>query len=843
MKRFFLLLYLLTTYVTGAEILQWVQEPTMVFDEKESQWKISFAVNKQTDVEISIVDATTNVVVRHLVAGQLGKNALPPLQSDNLSQNLIWDGKDDFGEKVQNASKCVLRVRAGMSVKLKTIVGGDPYAYYSKEIGQGDHAHWRITGLEVKSDGMVYVMGNGNNLGPPTIRQYDGNGEFIKTVFPFAANKPIENMLGWGLYIKEDGTYAPKYNDDLSSPALTNTLISRTRAGCANLLPTQSPDALQLHFGLQVMTIGTDGTLKVYQAKPLVAKPQMEQGKILGPIYKTYSVDKKSFYLSGVFSRESKDGNVDKSTFWRDGQVWKVEEATGNAEIFFSIPENEVILTMKERSASGIGHTSVNPYAAFHGVAVDKDDNVFICDRQYKIIRILDKSAKEIKTIPIENLDAIVVHPKSKAIYVTTRNGNYHKKGELKLLKFNDWSQDATPSVTVPLCIAGVYPQNSYLGIVETKDGINIWVGFTDLPIRVYRDMGSALILVKDFYEANQNKVLDMQHMMVDQKTDDVYISDGWGHCFKINDWANPQFIRCMVDERTPLKALSLGIDFKNRRIYGHADRKAVMRYKMDGEYYSLDSLGEDKTQGLSPLITNDWRIGLGFGDRGIAAAPNGSFATINGFGTGPDYSGYLNYFSEVEGKVPWPSLFFEKFGKGRMGGVRFDYQGNLYVGKSGQIPVDIPKGYEKDDNFQRTTGRIYKFSTTKVVGKDNLFSEEPTAPAKVYDINYGAISPGFSRTPRFGVDGFGRIYYPTTLTNQVSVIDNNGNNILTFGTYGNRDSLGGLPGDLVPTNDIPLAYPNSVDATDDFIYVSDFVNIRILRIEKKFELNHVTKK
>ena len=89
----------------------------------------------------------------------------------------------------------------------------------------------------------------------------------------------------------------------------------------------------------------------------------------------------------------------------------------------------------------------------------------------------------------------------------------------------------------------------------------------------------------------------------------------------------------------------------------------------------------------------------------------------------------------------------------------------------------------------------------------------------------------------RFGVDPFGRIYYPTSLQPRVSVIDTAGNPIIDFGTYGNRDSMGGLPGDLVPTEDIPMAWPNCVDVTDDYIYVGDIVNIRLLRIRKTFAL------
>ena len=153
-----------------------------------------------------------------------------------------------------------------------------------------------------------------------------------------------------------------------------------------------------------------------------------------------------------------------------------------------------------------------------------------------------------------------------------------------------------------------------------------------------------------------------------------------------------------------------------------------------------------------------------------------------------------------------------------------------------------MPQGFETDPDFKATTGRIYKFAPTGSVAGGNLFPQEPAAPDKVYDIHYGPLGPQ-SRTPRFGVDGYGRIYYPTALVPQVSVIDNEGNSILAFGTYGNRDSLGGLPGDLVSTKDLPLAWPNSADATDDYIYVSDIVNVRLLRIEKTFALSMTSEK
>lgn len=169
-------------------------------------------------------------------------------------------------------------------------------------------------------------------------------------------------------------------------------------------------------------------------------------------------------------------------------------------------------------------------------------------------------------------------------------------------------------------------------------------------------------------------------------------------------------------------------------------------------------------------------------------------------------------------------------------GGVRFDLQGNLYVGYVDQKPATALPGFE-GDRFAAAMGRIHKYAPTGSLESGNLFPKVPAGPSMTYDVPFGAFDTDcITRTPRFGVDGFGRIYYPTNIAQRIAVIDNAGNEILHFGTYGNRDSMGGLPGDLVPTKGIPLGFPNSVDATDNYIYVADMVNLRLLRLKKAFQ-------
>ena len=838
MARLIASLWVATVALAGQP--RFVQRPRAARDGKSIT--VTFALSAPTDVEVAILDAK-GTVVRHLAAGALGgKKPPPPPLGPGLSQRIEWDGRNDDGGPAGDLAALSVRVRAGMGVSLDRIVGGDPYAFYSKEMGQGDHAAWRITGLEAKPDGSVYVIGNANNYGPPALRQYTATGVYQRTIYPPPAGKPREAMAGWGIHVRADGTYSPKYND-LCSPALSTTLIGGNRGRCACLLPTPANDSLTLRSrDYDLMTIGTDGTLRDYRPVPVVADPPIPKRGLLGPFFSACAPDGRSMYVSGPFSCDHRYGSVlavHTTGFWRDGQVWQVDLATRKARVFFALDEGAVIGDMKARGSSPIAHTRATPYAAFHGVAVDADHHVLVCDRQNQRIVALDRDGQRIRDIPVLHPDAIALHPTSKALYVTPRVGSYHRHGELRLLKFNDWTKDGEPALTVPLCRVGKYRQSSLLAVCVTKSDVLVWVAYTTLPVRVYRDKGAELELIKDFYEAGPQRALDLQHMLADPATGDVYVADGFGSCFRVADWERPRFERCLAGAGKPLRLASIAMDRRGRYLYGRPPFGAVARYSKDGPCFVPAPVGETGSHILTPKICSDWRIGLGFGNRGFAVAPDGSLATLGAVQAGgDDYAGYLNYFRRDDAATPWQPLLFRSFGKARAGGLRFDLQGNLYVGKyDGQVG-EPPSGFEKDRSFARSMGRIYKFAPTGRPGSGDLFPTEPAAAAKIYDVHYGSIGPVFSRTPRFGVDGYGRIYYPTSLVPRVSVIDNEGNRILSFGTYGNRDSTGGLTGDLVPTSDIPLAWPNSVDATDDYIYIADVVNIRLLRLRKTFRLD-----
>ncbi len=507
---------------------------------------VEFAVASKTDVEIAILDAKGEVV-RHLAAGLVGGEVPPPAPlKAGLAQSLEWDGTDDYGQPATGAN---VRIRCGMGVKLETIVGGDPYAFWSTQSAMcQDHAEWKMTGIEVKSDGQVYVVGTQTSFGSPTLRAYDAHGNYVRTVFPPPADKPVEEMKGWNVNVRSDGTWSlpTSYAGcKVSNWGLMAGGVDWGRTTVARFIPSTETNTLHLADGNQEMTIGTDGSQRQFAPTPVLkGEPLPKTGLTFNSHYEALAPDGKSFFLSGI-------GTLAPG-FWRDGQVWKVDLATRVPTPFYGLKDED----LKDRTPSG--HANGTPFAAFHGVAVDSEGRVFIADRQSKRIAIVGPDGKLIRSLPVEYPDAVAVNPKSKAVYVTTRLTSWQQGAFLRLVKFNDWSKDEAPAATVPLLGAEIhlYGGPSRLAVVQDKDETLIWVAHTYLPVRVYKDSGAGLELVKDFYQSGpKQRALDMQAMEVDRKTGDAYIADTQSFLFRIRDWKNPVFEPCLVDANTRIKS------------------------------------------------------------------------------------------------------------------------------------------------------------------------------------------------------------------------------------------------------------------------------------------------
>ena len=91
---------------------------------------------------------------------------------------------------------------------------------------------------------------------------------------------------------------------------------------------------------------------------------------------------------------------------------------------------------------------------------------------------------------------------------------------------------------------------------------------------------------------------------------------------------------------------------------------------------------------------------------------------------------------------------------------------------------------------------------------------------------------------PRFDLDRYGRIIFTNAVTNSVAIIDNAGNLIVNFGTYGNFDSQ--YAAGKTPASTIPLAWPTGAGFGKDYLYVNDTYNRRVVQVRPTYVLDAV---
>ena len=131
---------------------------------------ITFALNKNDDVLVRVVDAEGNIV-RNLACGVLGENAPKLFQKGSVKQKIVWDGKDDQGKPV--LAGCKVCVAVGLRPRFERFVADDPTQLLN-----------HICGMEVDQQGRVYVTQFTERRGEPEVRRYNRDGEYLETVYP-----------------------------------------------------------------------------------------------------------------------------------------------------------------------------------------------------------------------------------------------------------------------------------------------------------------------------------------------------------------------------------------------------------------------------------------------------------------------------------------------------------------------------------------------------------------------------------------------------------------------------------------------------------------------------------
>ncbi|MEX0703491.1 MAG: hypothetical protein WD069_15455 [Planctomycetales bacterium] len=762
---------------------------------------VTFAVSEATDVEVAIVDAQGKVV-RHLAAGVIGRESAPPAPlAPGLSQKLAWDGTDDAGRPAASGPFS-FRVRAGYSAKLAKVIG-DPGSLSGK-----------IFGMATDEQGNLYVATGAVYSGEKsifTIRVFDGDGKYLRTILPMPANLSAEDAAEYGATSAADGHLQPRNHDalmpDLQGGGVSAFLGNQVRDGQLWLVNTQ----------------GRIARIRVSDGKPLVwksgAKAVQSSG---GPMCWAVAPDGKSLFLAGWWNWRTKDGPRG------DGVIRKIDPATGNESEFAKVDVPADSFWLKEPNGWYLftNWGRKNGLAALHGLVVDKGNRVYVCDRVNQRIAVYDASGKLAGSTPIEWPDQIALGPDGRTIYVATRKivDGYQAVNDFAVVKL---SAAIDGNELARLELRG---KNAPLMALGTKDGApTVWltnVGRDGERVVRIEDRGNELVeageLAIDRGPGNIVKV------WVDPESDDVYANDGWSGLSKWNGETGQ-------GEKLPITAIDLAIG-PDRNIYLTGQKG----WKEPIYRCSLDLAPVPFPDTKQPLTEKEiyGRYGIGWSNKGLTVAPDGRILVRHMHDWNKyhvivfDADGKLRKHDRVEGGLIGPL-------DSSTGGVRVDRAGNVYVSMEGHSD-----GMAKAERHESCVVKVRPdgggLTDGKPEGKAGLafgnrfFEGAVTAYPHLAPRQEGGGC--VCKEARFDIDEFGRVYVPNTLDFSIRVYDNAGNLVTRFGHYGNADSAG--PESAVPQPAIPLGWPMTVGVNRaGRVYVGDVANNRIVRIDPHYAL------
>jgi len=109
--------------VKPEQVFEFARKP--VVTREGDRVTIRFASKGLCDATVAIEDGGGRIL-RHLASGVLGANAPAPFQKDSREQTLVWDGKDDRGEYVDDKDAVVVRVSLGLAPRYEKSLFWEP---------------------------------------------------------------------------------------------------------------------------------------------------------------------------------------------------------------------------------------------------------------------------------------------------------------------------------------------------------------------------------------------------------------------------------------------------------------------------------------------------------------------------------------------------------------------------------------------------------------------------------------------------------------------------------------------------------------------------------------------
>jgi hypothetical protein len=794
------------------------------------EFRIAFAVDSPTDVEVAVLDRDGRVV-RHLAAGVLGgQNAPPPPLQAGLAQRLTWDGQDDDGKPADGAPHRV-RVRAGTRVRFGRMIGGSPYT------GSVTSMPYRapVNGLVADDAGNLLVLmmssvGSHGNSGrwPWQLRKFDRQGSYQHTLLPYPPSTDPADASGFQLLPAGDGSFVPANRTSLYPvfAVLGNEIVPRLAGGRVVFVHSEKRE---LNF------LATDGsnalrTVPMWPAASKLTCPSwIDIQAALAPDGKT------AYYsnVAGVAYDGRKPEDIDPN--WPQGRIYRQDLTKAD-----SVPVPLFDLTLPDWNEEPYWIPSAwDKKSAAAGIDTDADGNVLVCDLVNHQVVEISPEGEQLSATKVPWPDKVMVSRKTGDLYVISREVSRGALPPATLRKIARRGDEAR--VAAELQLAGTIGGGFTLD--ESGETPVIWLAGqrsaekkgSGALVRV-EDRGAELVVTGDeFLNRDESAIRFVSYMDVDREADLVYVTGADGSAWRFDGTTGeggPLEIRAVDVAVGPGGDIfTLGTNGSFTGPVARFSRDLKPKPSGSSEVHTFGDVYGRAGRGVSVC-------GLDVDSRGRVYATYGANEChVRVY----DAEGKLVDFPRTvseRGKRDVPAAISGVTGFG--GSLRVDRAGNIYLLQGG-VPADstVPPAFADDEAYRHAVGTIYKFPPGggEVLSDNNRVNGVVGATARYAGCGavsqWNAVGSCVCTKPRFDVDDYGRLYIPNSITYSVSLRDNADNEIVRFGAYGNFDCQG--PGSREPAPPIPLGWPVTAGAGEEHIYVGDCLNHRIVRVDRRY--------
>ena len=407
--------------VKREEVFEFAEPPRAA--RSGDQVTVSFAVTGFCDAAVAVANAQGRII-RHLACGVLGANAPEPFRKGSREQSLVWDGKDDQGNYVDDKDGCTVRVSLGLKPAFEKNLFWEP-----------KRRHGREAPLFQAAPEGVYVYDGGNGI--DFVKLYGHDGSYLRTLYPFPADK-IEGVKGI--------PRASYPQDGLTLP-VKSTFLQQTLLTCGNLYGYDYPKKYAIsaeqadgncHYGMYgnaasvvavsggrialgktyLFRFATDGTSGGMAAEgPSLALPAKglgweTHGKMVAvaPRSAALSPDGKTLYLTGYnfchYGHATRD--IVTSGKWQ----------TFNCVLKMALDGDEPAKLFAGSLEADKFGTDNQSFKVPASVAVDKQGRVYVADYMNDRVQVFSPEGAHLKTIAAPRPSVVSIDGKTQDIYV-----------------------------------------------------------------------------------------------------------------------------------------------------------------------------------------------------------------------------------------------------------------------------------------------------------------------------------------------------------------------------------------------------------------------------------------